>query len=153
MFRIDFLADFPEYISALAPAVLEHWSYVLPEDTLATRVGKLERHLSRDALPIAWVAHDGESAFGTAALRLHDLEDREDLAPWLGGVFVLPAFRRRGIGSALCVAVEQHARRTGVGTLYLFTIDRQALYANLAWQPLERTVWHGFESDIMVKRL
>lgn len=153
VFRIGFLADFPECISALAPPLLEHWSYVFPEDTLDTRVAKLRRHLNRDALPIAWVAHEGGQTVGTAALRVHDLEGREDLSPWLGGVFVLPAFRRQGIGSALCAAVEQHARRTGVGTLYLFTIDQQALYADLGWQILEHTVWHGFESDIMKKRL
>ena len=84
---------------------------------------------------------------------MHDLEGREDLTPWLGGVFVLPAFRRQGIGSALCAAVEEHAQRTGVKTLYLFTLDQQSMYARLGWRHFDPCVWRGFKGDIMVKRL
>jgi N-acetylglutamate synthase-like GNAT family acetyltransferase len=151
--QIDFLADHPRYIACLAPALLEHWRFALPEDTLAVRAAKLGRHLSRQELPIAWVAHQNGEVFGTAALRMHDLEDRTDLSPWLGGVFVLPAYRNRGIGSALCETVERHAAAMGVSTLYLFTIDRQALYARLHWQDVETTRWRGFGATIMSKNL
>lgn len=151
--RIDLLADYPEYIPVLAPALLDHWRFALPEDTLEVRIAKLRGHTNRTALPIAWVAHADDVVFGTAALRINDLEGREDLTPWLGGVFVLPAFRRRGIGSALCAAVEAHARRTGVGTLYLFTLDHQHLYARLGWGMFGRATWRGHDSDIMVKEL
>jgi Acetyltransferase (GNAT) family len=65
---------------------------------------------------------------GTAALRVHDLKGREDLTPWLGGVFVGSHFRRQGIGAALCAAVEDKARLRGIQTLYLFTLDKQAWY-------------------------
>lgn len=54
--------------------------------------------MNRDALPIAWIAHANGQLLGTAALRVHDLEGREDLTPWLGGVFVGTHFRRQGIG-------------------------------------------------------
>ena len=57
--------------------------------------------MNRDQLPIAWVAHANGQLLGTAALRVHDLEGREDLTPWLGGVFVASHFRRRGISAAL----------------------------------------------------
>ena len=66
--------------------------------------------MNRDQLPIAWVAHANGQLLGTAALRVHDLEGREDLTPWLGGVFVGSQFRRRGIGAALCATVEEAAR-------------------------------------------
>ena len=151
--RIELLADRPEYISNLALPIFEHWRFALPEDTLNTRVGKLRAHLSRSELPIAWVAHSEGQVLGTAALRTHDLEGREDLTPWLGGVFVLPAFRRRGVGSALCAEVEAHARRTGIQRLYLFTLDHQQMYSRLGWQVLERATWRGFDSEIMFKRL
>ena len=65
--------------------------------------------MNRDELPIAWVAHANGQLFGTAALRVHDLEGREDLTPWLGGVFVGSHFRRRGIGAALCATVKDEA--------------------------------------------
>lgn len=150
---IDLLADHPEHIDALASAMLEHWRYAQPEDTLETRTQELRRHLNRDALPIAWVAHDTKQVLGTAALRQYDLEDRQDLTPWLAGVLVLPAFRRQGIAAALCGAVERFARRAGVETVYLYTLDRQRLYAALGWRLFERAPWRGYAGDIMRKNL
>ena len=152
MMLISYLADYPELIPALAPGIVEHWRPVLPEETITRRVDKLRKHMNRDTLPIAWVAHDHGEVLGTAALRIHDLEGREDLTPWLGGVFVLPAYRCRGIASALCGVVEQKAWSLGFDELYLFTPDQQALYARLGWHTLQRAVWRGIESDIMFKR-
>jgi GNAT superfamily N-acetyltransferase len=69
--------------------------------------------MNRDQLPIAWVAHANGQLIGTAALRVHDPEGREDLTPWLGGVFVASQCRHRGIGAALCATVEDAARTRG----------------------------------------
>ena len=107
--------------------------------------------MNRKDLPIAWVAHQGTVVFGTAALRTHDLDDRKDLSPWLGGVFVLPAFRRRGIASALCSAVERHAANRGIRKLFLFTLDQQALYEPLGWRKMEDITWEGFGGVVMTK--
>src|SRR5579871_1857027 len=121
--QVSYLADHPEFIPVLAPAIVEHWRVIMPEDTLETRVVKLQKHLNRDALPLGWIAHADGQVFGTAALRVHDLENRRDLTPWLGGVFVLPEYRRQGIASALCRTVEAKAWSLGFDTLYLFTPD------------------------------
>ena len=108
--RISYLADQPALAAPLIPGLLEQWRHVLPEQTAETRAAKFRAHMNRDNLPIAWVAHEGSSVFGTAALRAVDVEGREDLTPWLAGVYVLPQFRRRGIASALCEVVEAKAR-------------------------------------------
>src|SRR5216117_1448492 len=118
--RISYLIDHPEYIPQLAQWLFEQWGSVLGEKTLEVRIKKLKAHMNRDELPIAWVAHANGLLFGTAALRVHDLEGCEDLTPWLGGVFVGSHFRRRGIGAALCATVEDEARSRGISTLYLF---------------------------------
>lgn len=136
----------------LAPAVVEHWRRVLPEETLESRTAKFRSHMNKNTLPIAWVAHCDGEVFGTAALRVHDLEGREDLTPWLGGVFVRPEYRRRGIASALCCLVEEKAWSLGFEALYLFTPDQQPLYARLGWRQWEQAIWHGLSSDIMVKK-
>jgi GNAT superfamily N-acetyltransferase len=107
--HISYLTDHPEFILPLAQGRLEHFRDHLPDYTLETHVSKLQAHMNRDTLPIAWVAHSDTQVFGTAALRPYDLEGREDLTPWLGGVYVLPPFRRRGIGTALCRTVERKA--------------------------------------------
>jgi GNAT superfamily N-acetyltransferase len=151
--RISYLIDHPEYIPQLAQWLFEQWDAILGEETPEARVKKLTAHMNRDKLPIAWVAHAGEQLLGTAALRVHDLEGREDLTPWLGGVFVASHFRRQGIGAALCATVEDEARSRGIQTLYLFTLDKQAWYSRLGWTVLSPCVWQQRPGDIMCKQL
>ena len=151
--RISYLLEHPEYIPLLAQWLFEHWGPVLDEETPEARVEKLKAHMNRDELPIAWVAHANGQLLGTAALRVHDLEGREDLTPWLGGVFVGPHFRRQGLGAALCAAVENEARSRAIDTLYLFTLDKQAWYSRLGWRVLGPCVWQGRAGEIMRKQL
>ena len=151
--QISYLADHPEYIPQLAQWLFKQWDSILGEKTAETRINKLKAHMNRDKLPIAWVAHAKGQLLGTAALRVHDLEGREDLTPWLGGVFVSSHFRRRGIGAALCAAVEEEARSRAVQTLYLFTLDKQAWYSRQGWSIIGPCVWHQRLGGIMSKQL
>src|SRR5436305_8922105 len=123
--QISYLIEHPEYIPQLAQWLFEQWDSILGEETLEFRIKKLKAHMNRDKLPIAWVAHANGQLLGTAALRVHDLEGREDLTPWLGGVFVGSHFRRRGIGAALCATVEDEARLRASQTLYHFPLAKQ----------------------------
>jgi N-acetylglutamate synthase-like GNAT family acetyltransferase len=152
-FQIGYLIDHPEYIPQLGQWLFEQWDLILGEKTPDARIEKLKTHLNRDELPIAWVAHANGQVFGTAAIRVHDLEGREDLTPWLAGVYVGRDFRRRGIGAALCATVEDAARSQGIQTLYLFTLDKQAWYSRLGWTVLGPCVWHERPGDIMRKQL
>ena len=151
--QISYLADHPEYIPQLAQWLFKQWDSILGEKTPETRINKLKAHMNRDKLPIAWVAHAKGQLLGTAALRVHDLEGRKDLTPWLGGVFVSSHFRRQGIGAALCAAVEAEARSRTVQTLYLFTLDKQAWYSRQGWSIVSPCVWHQRPGDIMSKQL
>jgi len=140
---IDYFPDHPEFIPILAPAIVAHYESMDPEENLARRIEKLRSHMNKDELPIAWVAHSEGEPLGMAALRVHDLEGREDLTPWLAGVFVLPEHRRRGVASSLCRIVEEKAWMLGVETLYLFTTDQQSLYSRLGWRFLDKAAWRG----------
>ncbi|MGD8569854.1 MAG: GNAT family N-acetyltransferase [Gammaproteobacteria bacterium] len=152
--EISYLADHPEFIEVLAPWICKHWQPVVTDETLESRVAKLQGHMNRESLPIAWVAHSGGEVFGTAALRVHDLPGREDLTPWLGGVFVGPNFRHRGIGACLCGAVEENAKSLfGNDPLYLFTLDKQKWYETMGWTIVEPCTWCGHNGHIMVKTL
>jgi len=91
--QISYLIEYPQYIAELAQWLFEEWDPILGEKTPEARIKKLNAHMNRDQLPVAWVAHANEQLLGTAALRVHDLEGREDLTPWLGGVFVGAQFR------------------------------------------------------------
>src|SRR6266550_3113686 len=151
--QISYLIEHPGYIPELAQWLFEQWDSILGEGNHEDRIKKLKAQMNRDKLPIAWVAHANGQLLGTAALRVHDLEGREDLTPWLGGVFVGPHFRRQGIGAALCAAVENEARSRSIHTLYLFTLDKQAWYSRLGWSIIGPCVWHQRAGDIMCKSL
>ena len=151
--KISYLADVPELASQLIPGLLDHWRALVPEDTAEARRQRFQAHMNRDVMPIAWLAHEGDQALGTASLRASDLPGREDLSPWLGGVYVAPPFRGRGIASALCGAVEERAAALGYDRLYLFTLDQQRLYERLGWRPFARAEWRGHTADVMCKTL
>jgi GNAT superfamily N-acetyltransferase len=152
--EISYLAEHPKFIDVLAPWVYAHWQPILGEISPAERVAKFKTHLNTDLLPIALVAHSGNAVYGTASLRVHDLPGREDLTPWLGGVFVGVPFRGQGIGARLCAAVEDKARAMFPGaSLYLFTLDKQAWYQHMGWAYWERCQWCGCEGVIMEKVL
>jgi N-acetylglutamate synthase-like GNAT family acetyltransferase len=151
--QISYLIEYPQYIPQLTQWMFQEWDVMLGVKTPEARIKKLNAHLNRDQLPIAWVAHANGRLFGSAALRVHDIEGHEQLTPWLGGVFVGEQFRRRGIGEVLCGTVEEAARSRGVQTLYLFTLDKQAWYSRQGWAVLAPCVWHERLGDIMSKRL
>ena len=151
--EITYLADHPEFIPELAERLVAHWYSIVPELTLGARIAKLSAHLNRDVLPIAWVAFEGPVLYGTASLRTYDLEGREDLTPWLGGVFVVAEHRRKGIGAALCQVVDAKACAMGYPEIYLFSTDKQAWYRSLGWKHFESLIWRGHSGAIMHRRL
>lgn len=81
-----------------------------------------------------FVLFDGDQPAGTAGLMRTDLETRPDLTPWLGGLFVEPAFRGRGHATALVQRVEAFALAASVPILWLYTLTAEPLYLRLGWQ-------------------
>jgi GNAT superfamily N-acetyltransferase len=151
--RISYLMEHPEYVPQLAQWLFKQWDFIRWEKKPETRIEELREHMNRDELPIAWVAHGNGQLFGTAALRVDGPEGREDLTPWLSGVFVGSHFRRRGIGAALCAHVEDEARSRKIQVLYLFTLDKQAWFSHMGWTILGPCLWHERPGDIMCKQL
>ena len=115
--RISYLIEHPEYVPQLAQWLFEQWDFILGEKNPETRIEELREQMNRNELPIAWVAHGNGQLFGTAVFRVDGPEGREDLTPWLSGVFVGSHFRRRGIGAALCAHAEDEARSREIQAL------------------------------------
>jgi GNAT superfamily N-acetyltransferase len=147
--RISYLKERPELVLQLIPGLLEHWRYVVPDDTAEARVARFRKHENDESLPMAWVAHEGDIALGTSALRQFDHPDRKDLSPWLGGMYVEPHARRRGIGARLAHVAERKAAQLGHPKLYLFTHGQEHFYAEQGWTYMEPTSWRGLNCSIM----
>ncbi len=117
---------------------------------MAGRVARLEAKAANEALPLTWVALEGEELLGSASLVSSDMETRPELKPWLASVFVSPAHRRRGIGGILVQHICQEAAFRGFSQLYLYTPDQERFYQRLGWRIFEKLEFHETEVTLMV---
>ncbi len=94
-----------------------------------------------------------QALVGSAMLVTHDMKTRKDLSPWLAGVYVKPAYRRRGIASRLVTRIENEAALLAIPRLYLYTPSEAAFYARRGWQTLEETEYRGVAVTVMHKAM
>ena len=147
--RIEYLADFPDYLATLAQWHHEEWHHLNPGDTVEKRQARMRAHLAKRQIPTTFVTLDGDTLLGSACLLADDMHQHRDLTPWLASVFVALDHRGEGVGSALVRRVVEEARALGVETLYLYTPDRERLYARMGWSVLERTEYMDVHVVIM----
>ena len=127
--NIELLADRSELIPQLAQLHFQEWGPLRPGETLERRMLRLRGTCGRAGIPMAVVATDGPTLCGSAILIGADMDTRPELSPWLAGVFVVPEFRRRGIGTSLVEHITNRAGALGVPTLYLYTPSAETLYS------------------------
>jgi GNAT superfamily N-acetyltransferase len=96
---------------------------------------------------------DGAALVGTVSLKIHDMDSRMHLTPWLAALYVAEERRRQGIGTALVRAIERRAAALGIGRLFLYTPASERFYANLGWAVRERTGYHGHAVSVMEKEI
>lgn len=77
-----------------------------------------------EALPLTFIAVEGEQLLGTIGLWRCDLISRQDLFPWLAALYVAPAARGQGLAGKLQRHVIDYARRAGFRELYLYSACR-----------------------------
>ena len=147
--QIELLADRPEFIPQLAEWHHHEFGYLRPGFSIVDRIAMLHERAGRCELPITFVASSGDELLGSAMLIAHDMDTHPQHSPWLAGVFVSPAHRRRGIGRALSEHVAREAARLGFTTLYLYTPSAHDFYARFGWSILERAHYRGTDVTIM----
>jgi amino-acid N-acetyltransferase len=113
----------------LAPAADQHRRYV-------------ERLLERNGLPTAdldspavrlYVAREGDRPVGCGGL-----QPLGDGVALLRSVAVERPARGRGVGAAVCEALETEAAAMGVGRLYLLTTSAAGFFAARGYEPVDR---------------
>ncbi len=86
-----------------------------------------------EALPLTFIAVEGEQLLGTIGLWRCDLISRQDLFPWLAALYVAPATRGQGLAGKLQRHVIDYARRAGFRELYLYSACRD-FYERFGWR-------------------
>ena len=148
--KIEYLADCIEHVPTLAGWFHDEWGYLEPERDLKERTNQLHEKANRDAIPVAFVSVDGNEPVGSAILVECDMDTRAHLKPWLSSVYVLPSYRRHGVGTALVNRVVEEAKQQGFSQLYLWTPKEEKFYARRGWQVIERTQYKNENAVIMV---
>jgi GNAT superfamily N-acetyltransferase len=143
------LKDRPEAIPVIAKWRFDQWGHQIPGSSLETFTQFLRKGLDGDGLPQTWIAVSSGRVTGVASLAEQDMHTHQDLSPWLVGVYVDKAARRRGIGSTLVSTVVERATEMGIETLWLFTPDQERFYRRLGWQSVERAHYRGEDVVIM----
>ena len=152
---LDYLAHHREFIPQLATGSYAEWRPVYEQlgITFEDGVAAWHRRANTDALPLGIVAIVDGAVVGTGVLKADDLPLRPHLTPWLGGIFVAPEHRGRGVASAIVNRLVGEARRLQLPRLYLWTNSAASLYAKLGWTELERLAYCGYEITLMVRQL
>jgi len=150
---IEYLEQHPEAIPALAQWHHDEWADLSQAVSVEDRALRFRERARRGVVPSAFCAVVEAQVVGVACLVACDLETHPQFTPWLASVLVAPPFRGRGIGSALSERVADEAVLVGAHELYLFTFDRQSLYARLGWRHVEPIVYAGTPGTIMVRGL
>ena len=138
--QIEQLSEHPDLLPTVAGWIYSEWWTEVEGASVGTLTVSLRAHLTTDQIPMTLVASLERSPVGTATLLAHDVETEEwpDLTPWLAAVYVMPEYRRRGVGAVLVNAMVEKAASLGVAVLYLSTVGREDFYARLGWQVIHR---------------
>ncbi len=146
------LANHKEVIPTLAKWFFQEWSHLYPGQT----VNDIEQViLGRGKMKplVTFVAFEGEEVLGAVSLKIHDMDTRLDLTPWLSGLYIAESRRKQGFGTALVNRIEQRAKKISARKLYLYTLKSEVFYARLGWWVRERTEYHGYPATIMEKEI
>lgn len=145
---IGCLADRADAVATVAAWLHRQWYRELGLSSTAAVETVLSR-LNRERLPLALVASAGADVVGTVSLVAAG-----DVAR-LVGLYVLPAWRRQGVGSALCERAAEKAWSFGASRLLLETPNAATFYARLGWTWTADTVVEqgdGLQMAVVMQR-
>jgi GNAT superfamily N-acetyltransferase len=148
------LYDRRDAIPVVARWYYEEWGRDIPDNSAEKCAAWLAPLLNHDRAPLHLVAVEGPTVLGTATIKLREMDLFPEREHWLGGVFVAPEFRARGVAAALSRHALELAPSLGIAELYLQT-DRLdgGLYAKVGFEALERAQNEGHEVLVMRKNL
>lgn len=147
--EIRYLDDDPGVVSTIAGWIFSEWGHLVPGRSLQTAHQKVRQAAGRTEVPLTLVGFENGQPVGTASIDSEDMDTHPELTPWMASVYVAPAMRGRGIGTALCRRVKEELLRLGIGRAYLFTPDQEKLYQRLGWKTILTESYRGESVVIM----
>lgn len=143
---IHYLGHHPGFAERLARWSWDEWQPIYEQrgQTREHALRNYQERLNINSMPLALVAfNESGELVGTVSLKYYDLDIRPEITIWLGGLFVIPEWRRHGVGSQLMSRAVEEARRLKLPSLHLWTSSAESLYQKLGWTVVERMDYHG----------
>jgi len=123
------LYEAPQFAGTVTDWLWQAFGDSLPRDFFASIIAHSQRP---GALPLTFIALDGEKLLGTVGLWRCDLISRQDLWPWLAALYVDEATRGQGLAGLLQKQVIEYAREQGYAQLHLYSACRD-FYERYGW--------------------
>jgi GNAT superfamily N-acetyltransferase len=139
-FEISNLNLFPEFKSIIADRVWNTWWR--PHGQLLQVVADFFDELPETrGIPFCLVAHEDGKYVGSVLGLVSDLDERSELSPWVGALWVESEFRRQGVAAALVKAALAEILSLGHEVAFLCaTAEKREMYQNQGWQLIEEKV-------------
>ncbi|RVU84702.1 N-acetyltransferase [Leucothrix sargassi] len=143
------LREEPEHLDQLAEWHHREWSYLNPKGSIEKRKKKMLSYLSEGLVPSTFIAKEGDTLLGSAAIVESDMDTHPEYSPWLASVYVAPESRCGGVGTALVKHVMQQAAQNGVKKLFLFTPSKEDFYKSIGWKRESTEMYRGVLVTVM----
>ena len=148
--EVRFLADIPEAVPLISKWYFDEWGHEEAGNSVERIAERVRGMLNRDKIPLHVVAVEGGEVLGVSQLKIREMSIYPEKEFWLGGVFVAPTARGRGLATRLVGECLDLAKRFRVETLYLQTEQLGGgLYAKLGWKPIEQVRYNGLDVLVM----
>jgi GNAT superfamily N-acetyltransferase len=99
-------------------------------------------------IPFCLLAHKDGNYIGSVLGLVSDLDDRAELSPWIGALWVEPEFRKQGAAAILVKSALVEIFGLGHQEAFLCTTaEKRVMYQNQGWQLVEEKVGEG-ELDV-----
>lgn len=152
--RFENLADRPDALPLVAKWYFSEWGHLNPAATIKKIAARLFASMNRDAIPLVMLAILGDEVIGSAELKYQEMKIYPEKEHWMGGVFVVPEYRGKGVAVRLIDAVVDTARILGVELLHIQTERLDGgLYLKLGWQRTEQVSYRGLDVLVMQRTL
>jgi predicted N-acetyltransferase YhbS len=145
------LSDHLELLDDLARALEREWPrwYGVRGDAMTDLRERARRH----GLPLGFVAMDDETVVGTVGLAEQGTASHPELSPWVIGLWVEPARRRKGIGGKLIETACAQARAQSYVNAYTSTVDSARLFERLGWRKIDVGTTFGGDTVEIFKKV
>lgn len=127
------LANKQEYLNLVVDWLFDEWGKKQHHYNKSFWDSWVRSSLSIYDVPQTYIVIDNSILVGTFSLWRCDVQSRQDLFPWLGGVIVSKDRRNEGIGTFMINEAVKIAKNLGYSKLYIST-QLSNFYDKLGWE-------------------